>query len=120
MTLKLSMKHCLCKYYQHCSNYDPGLTLTYFTPRSNLITWAFLWVKVKIIYCLETIAALGLKVARSIQLNELMKLSEYQRSRSFFDLGQMSLRFQSLMFDFGLYTQVSNSGPHGPLVLFVK
>ena len=45
-----------------------------------------------------------------------MKLSEYQRSRSFFDLGQRSLRFQSEMFDFGLYTQVSNSGPHGPLV----
>ena len=45
-------------------------------------------------YFLETIAALGLKVASSIQLNELMKLSEYQRSRSFFDLGQRSLRFQ--------------------------
>ena len=27
--------------------------------------------------------------------NELMKLSEYQQSRSFFDLGQWSLRFQS-------------------------
>ena len=38
-------------------------------------------------------AALGLKVAWSIQLNEFMKLSEYQRSRSFFDLGQRSLRF---------------------------
>ena len=37
----------------------------------------------KIIYFLELIAALGLKVALSIQLNELMKLSEYQRSRSF-------------------------------------
>ena len=44
---------------------------------------------------LETIAALGLKVAWSIQLNELMKLSECQRSRPFFDLGQRSLRFQS-------------------------
>ena len=44
---------------------------------------------------LETIAALGLKVAGSIQLNELMKLSEYQRSRLFFDLGQRSIRFQS-------------------------
>ena len=43
----------------------------------------------------ETVAALGLKVAWSIQLNEFMKLSEYQRSRSFFDLGQRSLRFQS-------------------------
>ena len=43
----------------------------------------------------ETIAALGLKVALSIQLNEFMKFGEYQRSRSFFDFGQRSLRFQS-------------------------
>ena len=46
-------------------------------------------------YFLKTIAALGLKVACIIQLNELMKLSEYQRSRSFFDLDQGSLGFQS-------------------------
>ena len=46
-------------------------------------------------YFLETIVALCLKVAGSIQLNKLVKLSEYQRSRSFFDLGQRSLRFQS-------------------------
>ena len=32
-------------------------------------------------YFLELIAALGLRVALSIRLNELMKLSEYQRSR---------------------------------------
>ena len=63
MTLKLRMKHFLCKYYQSCSNYDPGLTLTHFMPRSKLVTYAFVWEKVKIIYCLETIAALGLKVA---------------------------------------------------------
>ena len=44
---------------------------------------------------LETFAVFGLSVAWSIQLNELMKLSKYQRSRSFFDLGQRSLRFQS-------------------------
>ena len=49
----------------------------------------------KIIYFLETIVALGLKVAWSIQLNELMKLSEYRGLRSFFDLGQRSLRFHS-------------------------
>ena len=42
----------------------------------------------------ETIVALGLKVTLSIQLNELMKLNEYQRPRSFFDLGQSSFRFQ--------------------------
>ena len=39
-------------------------------------------------YILETFAALGFKADWSIQLNELMKLSEYQRSRSFFDPGQ--------------------------------
>ena len=49
----------------------------------------------KIIYFLETIAAFGLKVARSIKLNKLMTLSEYQRLRSFFYIGQMSFRFQS-------------------------
>ena len=51
--------------------------------------------KVKIIHFLETFAALGLKAARRIQLNEFMKLGEYPRSRSFFDLCQRSLRFQS-------------------------
>ena len=51
--------------------------------------------EVKIICVLELIAAFSLKVARRIQLNELMKLSEYQRARSFFGLGQRSLRFQS-------------------------
>ena len=55
MTLKIGMKHCLCKYYQDCSNYDPGLT-TFFTPRSN-------WGKSENNYFFETIAALGLKVA---------------------------------------------------------
>ena len=41
------------------------------------------------LFFLETIAAL------SIQLNELMKLNEDQRSMSFFELGQRSFRFQS-------------------------
>ena len=38
MTLKLGIWHCLCECYQGCSNYDPGLTLTYFMPRSNSVT----------------------------------------------------------------------------------
>ena len=41
----------------------------------------------KIIYILKTIAALG-------QLNGIMELNEWQRSGSFFVLGQRSLRFQ--------------------------
>ena len=58
MTLKLSMWQYVWEDYQSCSNYDRGLTLTHFTPRSN-----FVWEKVKIIYFLETIAAFGLKDA---------------------------------------------------------
>ena len=38
MTLKLNMKHRVWEYCQSRSNYDPGLTLTHFTPRSNLVT----------------------------------------------------------------------------------
>ena len=38
MILKLGMLHCLCEYYQGCLNYNPGLILTYFTSRSNLVT----------------------------------------------------------------------------------
>ena len=45
--------------------------------------------KVKIIFFLETIADLGLKIASKIQLNELMKLSKCQRSRPFFDLSSL-------------------------------
>ena len=36
MTLKVGMQHRGHRYYQVCSNYDPGLTLTYSTARSNL------------------------------------------------------------------------------------
>ena len=56
MTLKLGTYHCQCKYYQDCSNYAPGLTLTYFMPKSNL-------GKSEHCYLLETIAVLGHKVA---------------------------------------------------------
>ena len=41
----------------------------------------------KIMYYFESITAIGLKVGIYIQINESMKLSEYQRSRSLVDLG---------------------------------
>ena len=41
----------------------------------------------KIMYYLETTAAIGLKVSLSIQINKFMNFNEYQRSRSLFDLG---------------------------------
>ena len=40
-----------------CSNDDPGVTLTYFTARSNLVIYACLWEKVKTVDFSETIAA---------------------------------------------------------------
>ena len=43
MTLKLGKQHWLLEYYQIYSNDDPGLTLTYFTARSNVVPFAFVW-----------------------------------------------------------------------------
>ena len=51
-----------------CSNDEPELTLTYVTPRSILITKAFLWEKVKTVDFSETIAASDLKVGRCRQI----------------------------------------------------
>ena len=73
----------------------PWVDLDTFYPKVKFGHIGFCMGKSENYLFLETVAVLGLKVARIIQLNELMKLSEYQRSRSFFDLGQRSLRFQS-------------------------
>ena len=45
MTLKAGMLHWVLKYYQVNSKDDPGMTLTYFTVRSNLVPYAFVWRK---------------------------------------------------------------------------
>ena len=41
MILKLSMKHRGLKLFKVYVNDDPGITLTYFTPGSNLDAYAF-------------------------------------------------------------------------------
>ena len=87
MTLKVCMQHWVLKCYQICSNDDPGLTLTYFTARSNLGPYAFVWEKVKTMDFAETIVVNDVKVVRCSNLNECLKLYEYQRSRSLIDLG---------------------------------
>ena len=51
--------------------------MTYFTARSNLVTYGFLWEKVKTVDFSETIAACVLKVGRCRQLIEVMKVCEY-------------------------------------------
>ena len=82
MTLKLSKQHWVLEYYQIYSNDDPGLTLTYFTTRSNLVPCAFVWEKGKTMDFSETIVV----VCRCSELNVYMNLYAYtyQRSRSFF------------------------------------
>ena len=64
MTLKLSMQQRVLEYYQIYSNDGPGLTLTYFTARSNLVTYAFVWEKGKTMDFLETIVVCDIRVGR--------------------------------------------------------
>ena len=78
MTLKVGMQHWVLGYYQVCSTDDPGMTLTYFTARSNLVPHAFAWEKGKTIVFLETIVVFDIKVDRCSQLNMYMNRYEYQ------------------------------------------
>ena len=88
-------------YYKDCINNDPGLNLTHFMAMSNLVKidnyyYYFILFYFYLFFFFGggggAVAALGLNVSQSNQL-KFMKLNEYQRSRSFFDLGQRSLRF---------------------------
>ena len=63
MTLKLGMPHWVLEYYQVWSTDDPGLTLTYFTARSNLFPYVFVWEKGKTMDFSETIVVCDLKLA---------------------------------------------------------
>ena len=81
MTLKVGMQHRVFEYYQICSNDAPGLTLNYFTARSNLVPYAIVWEKDKTMDFSETIVVYDIRVDRCSQLNEYMKLYEYQRSK---------------------------------------
>ena len=51
------------------------MTFAYFTAKSNLVAYSFLWEKVKTVNFSETIAAKDLKVGRCRQLIEFMKMS---------------------------------------------
>ena len=63
MTLNFGMHHRVLEYYQVCSNDDPGLTLTYFTARSNLVPYAFIWEKGKTVDFSDPIVVYDLKLA---------------------------------------------------------
>ena len=61
--------------------------------RSNLIPYAFVWKKGKIMDFSETIVVYDIKVGGFSLLNEYMNHYEYQRSGSFNELRPRSLRF---------------------------
>ena len=63
MILKFGMQRRVLEYYQICSNDDLGLTLTYFTVRSHLVHFAFVWEKSKTMDFSETIVVYDLKQA---------------------------------------------------------
>ena len=63
MTLKLGMQHRVFEYYQVCLNDNLELTLTYFTARSNLVPYAFVWEKGKTMDFSQTIVVCDLKLA---------------------------------------------------------
>ena len=65
MTLKVVMLHWVLEYYKVCSNDDPGMTLAYFTARSNLVPCALVEKKVKQWVFSETIVVCDIKVGRS-------------------------------------------------------
>ena len=68
MTLKVGIQHWVLEYYQIYSNDDPGLTLTYFTARSDLVPYAFVLEKGKTMDFSETILVYDIKVCRNYKL----------------------------------------------------
>ena len=63
MTLELCMHHRVLEYYQVCPNDDPWLTLTYFMAWSDMVLYAFIWVKGKTIDFSVSIVVYDLKLA---------------------------------------------------------
>ena len=75
MALNFGMHHWVLEYYQICSNDDPGLTLTYFTARSNLVPYAFVWEKGKTMGFSETVVIFDLKLATDDQSDKKFLLT---------------------------------------------
>ena len=75
MTLKLGKQHRVLNYYQIPSNDDPRLTLTYFTARSILVPYAFVWEKGKTMDFSETIVVYDLKLATDDQSDKKFPLT---------------------------------------------
>ena len=75
MTLNFGMHHWVLDYFQICSNDDLGLTLTYFTARSDLVPYAFFTRKGKAMDFSETVVIFDLKLATDDQSDKKFLLT---------------------------------------------
>ena len=55
MTLNIGMQHQVLEYFHVCSNDDTGWSLAYFTARSKLVPYSFVWEKGKTMDFSETV-----------------------------------------------------------------
>ena len=83
--------------------------MTYFMASSNLVLYAFVWEKVKTRDFSGIIVVYDIKIGRCSQLNEYMMLYEYQRSRSFLDLGPNHSDSIFLIFFFSVFADFNIS-----------
>ena len=83
MTLKLGIRRWLLRCYQICSNYDAGLTLTYFSTRSILVPFVFTRENSSAVDYQETTEACGEYRCTYSQINECTTIYDNPRSRSF-------------------------------------
>ena len=67
---------------------------------------------------MELVEDLGAKVNKFSYINEYINFFLQCRSRSSFDLKPIIRFIQMMSLIFGLFTQVSDSGPQGPLFFF--
>ena len=102
MTLKVGMQHWVLEYYQVCSNDDLGLTITYFTTRSNLVLYAFEWKKGKTVDFSDSIVVCDIKFGRCSQLkvkvihwpsSKVTQSQHFQTSFPYKPLGQFKPNF---------------------------
>ena len=70
------MQRRILEYYQVCSNDDPGLIMTYFTARSNLVPYVFVWEKGKTMDFTETIVVYDLKLATDDRSDKFLLTSK--------------------------------------------
>ena len=60
----MTLKHRMLEFNQVCSNEEPGFTLTYFTARSSLVPYAFVWEKGKTMDFSITVVVCDIKIGR--------------------------------------------------------